>query len=151
MATVYFYEKPDCINNTRQKKLLAAAGHQVIALNLLTESWTEDRLRAFFGELAVRDWFNYSAPALKYGEIDPDTLSEQQALALMLENPLLIRRPLMQVGDCLMAGFDQQAVDNWIGLTEIETTRDLESCPRLHAEDNCGLSGLNHGHKNCPD
>lgn len=138
MATVYFYEKPGCINNARQKKLLAAAGHQVVALNLLTEPWQTDRLRAFFGELAVRDWFNYSAPALKYGEIDPDNLSEQQALALMVENSLLIRRPLMQVGDSLMAGFDQQAVDNWIGLTETETIQDLENCPRPLAQSSCG-------------
>lgn len=138
MATVYFYEKPGCINNTRQKKLLAAAGHQVVALNLLTESWQTERLRAFFGGLAVRDWFNYSAPAIKYGEIDPDKLSEQQALALMLENPLLIRRPLMQVGDSLMAGFDQQAVDNWIGLKEVETAQDLENCPRSLTQARCG-------------
>jgi nitrogenase-associated protein len=138
MATVYFYEKPGCINNTRQKKLLAAAGHQVVALNLLTEPWQEDRLRAFFGELAVRDWFNYSAPPLKYGEIDPDKLSEQQALALMLHNPLLIRRPLMQVGDSLMAGFDQQAVDKWIGLKENDVQQDIESCPRLLAQASCG-------------
>ncbi|MFA6051294.1 MAG: ArsC/Spx/MgsR family protein [Methylobacter sp.] len=142
MATVYFYEKPGCINNTRQKKLLAAAGHQVVALNLLTEPWQEDRLRAFFGELAARDWFNTSAPAVKLGEIEPDKLTEQQALALMLENPLLIRRPLMQVGDSLMAGFDQQAVDDWIGLKETDTTkeanRDLESCPRPLAQASCG-------------
>jgi len=138
MATVYFYEKPGCINNTRQKKLLAAAGHQVVALNLLTEPWQEDRLRAFFGELAVRDWFNYSAPPLKYGEIDPDKLSEQQALALMLHNPLLIRRPLMQVGDSLMAGFDQQAVDKWIGLKETEVQQGIESCPSLSASTSCG-------------
>jgi len=138
MATVFFYEKPGCINNTRQKKLLAAAGHQVIAKNLLTESWQPERLRAFFGDLAVRDWFNYSAPAIKHGEIDPDHLTEQQAIELMLETPLLIRRPLMQVGDRLMAGFDQQAVDAWIGLTEIETTTDLESCPRTLAQASCG-------------
>jgi nitrogenase-associated protein len=138
MATVTFYEKPGCINNTRQKKLLVAAGHQVVALNLLTEAWKPERLRAFFGSLAVRDWFNYSAPAIKLGDIDPDNLTESEALALMLENPLLIRRPLMQVGDKLMAGFDQQAVDNWIGLTEIETTLDLESCPRSVAQANCG-------------
>ena len=37
MATVFFYEKLRCISNTRQKKLLAAAGHQVVAKNLLTE------------------------------------------------------------------------------------------------------------------
>jgi nitrogenase-associated protein len=138
VATVYFYEKPGCANNTRQKKLLEAAGHQVVALNILTESWQEERLRKFFSEMAVRDWFNYSAPPIKYGEIDPDQLSEQQALALMLETPLLIRRPLMQVGDSVMAGFDQQAVDNWIGLKEIETAQDLESCPRSHIQANCG-------------
>ena len=50
MATVTFYEKPGCINNTRQKKLLAAAGHQVVAKNLLTEVWQAERLRAFFGD-----------------------------------------------------------------------------------------------------
>lgn len=138
MATVYFYEKPGCINNTRQKKLLAAAGHQVVALNLLTEPWPKDRLRAFFGELAVRDWFNVSAPAITHGEIDPDKLTEQQALALMLENPLLIRRPLMQAGDSVMAGFDQQAVDNWIGLNEIDTSQDMENCPRPLAQASCG-------------
>jgi nitrogenase-associated protein len=104
----------------------------------LTETWQAERLRAFFGELAVRAWFNYSAPAIKLGEIEPDTLIEQEALALMLENPLLIRRPLMQVGDSLMAGFDQQAVDNWIGLQTIEATSDLESCPRTPEKAGCG-------------
>ena len=138
MATVTFYEKPGCINNTRQKKLLAAAGHQVIARNLLTEAWQPERLRSFFGALATRDWFNYSAPAIKHGEIVPDKLTEQEAIALMLENPLLIRRPLMQADDTLMAGFDQQAVDNWIGLTEIEAASDMESCPRTLAQASCG-------------
>ncbi|WP_262963987.1 ArsC/Spx/MgsR family protein [Methylobacter psychrophilus] len=137
MATVTFYEKPGCINNTRQKKLLAAAGHQVIAKNLLTENWQTERLRAFFGALAVRNWFNYSAPAIKNGEIDPDNLTEQEAIALMLKNPLLIRRPLMQVGNRFMTGFDQQTVDSWIGLSEIEITPDLESCPRTLAELSC--------------
>jgi len=138
MATVIFYEKPGCINNTRQKKLLAAAGHQVVARNLLTEDWQAERLRAFFSVLPVRDWFNYSAPAVKYGEIEPDKLTEQEALALMLEQSLLIRRPLMQVGDNVMAGFDPQAVDIWIGLTEIEADQDLESCPRTVAQPGCG-------------
>jgi nitrogenase-associated protein len=137
MATVTFYEKPGCSNNTRQKKLLAAAGHQIVARNILTEAWQAERLRAFFGASPVRDWFNYSAPAIKHGEIEPDKLTEQQALALMLENPLLIRRPLMQTGDSLMAGFDQQAVDNWIGLQKAEGTSDLESCCRTLEKAGC--------------
>jgi len=138
MATVTFYEKPGCINNARQKKLLAAAGHEVVALNLLTETWQPERLRSFFGKLAVRNWFNYSAPAIKQGDIEPESLNEQEALALMVKNPLLIRRPLMQVGDRTMAGFDQYAVDNWIGLKETKSYQDMESCPRQLAQASCG-------------
>ncbi|MEQ1546850.1 ArsC/Spx/MgsR family protein [Methyloglobulus sp.] len=138
MATVYFYEKPGCINNTRQKKLLAAAGHQVEAKNLLTESWQPESLRLFFGALAVRDWFNVSAPAIKQGEVEPDKLTEHQAIALMLANPLLIHRPLMQVDNSLMVGFDQEAVDNWIGLKEKTDTTDLEICPRSLVQARCG-------------
>ena len=130
MATVFFYEKPGCVNNTRQKKLLVAAGHQVIARNLLTENWTTERLRSFFSVLPVRDWFNYSAPAIKLGEINPENMSEQEALAVLVDNPLLIRRPLMQVDDSLMAGFNQDAVHNWIGLTGSSNQSDLESCSR---------------------
>ena len=137
MSTVIFYEKPGCINNTRQRKLLVAAGHQVVALNLLTERWQPERLRPFFGKLAVRNWFNNNAPAIKQGEIEPENLTEQEALALMVKNPILIRRPLMQVGDSLMAGFDQYAVDNWIGLKEATTYQAMASCPRALAQTSC--------------
>lgn len=138
MATVYFYEKPGCVNNTRQKQLLVSAGHQVVARNLLTEAWEPLRLQAFFTGLSVRNWFNYSAPAIKTGEIDPETLNETEALVLMLKDPLLIRRPLMQVGGRLMAGFDQQRVDAWIGLTAVTVERDLEICPRVALQSACG-------------
>jgi nitrogenase-associated protein len=137
MATVIFYEKPECANNKRQKNLLIDAGHTVIAKNLLTEIWQAEQLRLFFAGLAVRDWFNYSAPAIKYGEIDPETLDEQQALVLMLENPLLIRRPLMQVGEQRKAGFDQEYVNVWLGLTAVNSEQDLETCPRSASSSSC--------------
>ena len=47
MAEVIFYEKPGCINNTKQKALLQAAGHLVDARNLLTESWSSESLWLF--------------------------------------------------------------------------------------------------------
>ncbi len=55
MVTVLFYEKPGCINNTKQKVLLKAAGHEVQAHNLLTEPWTAESLRPFFGALPVAE------------------------------------------------------------------------------------------------
>ena len=137
MTTITFYEKPGCANNTRQKKLLVAAGHEVIAINLLTENWTASSLRPFFGDLAVKDWFNYSAPAIKYAEVDPNAQTEYQALELMLENPLLIRRPLMQVADRFLAGFDQTFIDQLVGLQFVDKTIDLESCAKSPTKSSC--------------
>jgi nitrogenase-associated protein len=137
MATVIFYEKPNCANNIRQKRLLTQAGHTVIAKNLLTEVWQAEQLRPFFAELPVRDWFNYSAPAIKRGEVEPNTLNEQQALVLMLENPLLIRRPLMQVGNECRAGFDPEKIHAWLSVTSSNTEPDLESCPRSADSGSC--------------
>ena len=97
MATIHFYEKPGCINNTRQKQLLSKAGHLLVVYDLLAQPWAENRekLRSFFGDMPVADWFNRSAPAIKNGEIDPESVSEQQAIDLMAANPLLSRRPLL--------------------------------------------------------
>jgi nitrogenase-associated protein len=137
MASVVFYEKPGCANNMRQKTLLAAAGHSVWAKNLLSEKWTPMRLRPFFGNLPVSQWFNASAPRIKSGELNPEHMSEDEALLQMVGDPLLIRRPLMEVGDQCRAGFDQAEVERWIGLQSALTTEDLETCPKDHLQLPC--------------
>jgi nitrogenase-associated protein len=139
MTTILFYEKPGCANNTRQKALLAAAGHEVIARNLLTEPWTNERLLAFFGTRPVADWFNRAAPRIKSGEIVPETLDADTALWLMLQDPLLIRRPLIEADGRLEIGFDQDIIHAWLGLTP--TSSDLESCPRPATHSPCPTPG----------
>lgn len=116
MADVIFFEKPGCGGNARQKALLEQAGHRVIARDLLSEPWTPQTLRPFFGGRPVADWFNRAAPAVKSGELVPESMDEAAALAAMVERPLLIRRPLMQIGDRRDCGFETDRVDAWIGL-----------------------------------
>jgi nitrogenase-associated protein len=135
MATVTFYEKPGCGNNTKQKAWLAASGHTVLAKNLLTEKWSSDRLRPFFGSLPLSQWFNPSAPRIKSGEVKPSELDEQAAITLMLTDPLLIHRPLMHVDGDLCAGFDAKAVDAWIGLNDSQPKE--EPCPICHRSEPC--------------
>jgi nitrogenase-associated protein len=133
MATVVFYEKPGCINNTRQKQLLNEAGHVVDARNLLTTDWQVDELRSYFSGMPFTEWFNPSAPAIKSGEVVPAELDEEQTLVLMQRDPLLIRRPLMKVGNARRAGFNADDINKWIGLSasaEKDSTT-LETCPRL--------------------
>lgn len=135
MARINFYEKPGCGNNTRQKALLVAAGHEVIARNLLTEAWTAERLLAFFGNRPVADWFNRAAPRVKSGEIVPEQLDAVSALQLMLQDSLLIRRPLLEAKGRQEIGFDQALIHEWLGLTP--SGGDLESCPKSAAHTPC--------------
>jgi nitrogenase-associated protein len=141
MAQIIFYEKPGCINNTRQKKLLQTAGYTVVAKDLLSEEWSKkpEQLREFFEDKPVSEWFNLSAPAIKQRIISPNAVNEQQALSLMLFDPLLIRRPLMQMGNNKMAGFDDQEIERWLGLSIKRSYEDIEVCPKTRQPD------CNHG------
>ena len=135
MTTITFYEKPGCGNNTKQKALLAAAGHEVIARNLLTEPWTEERLLDFFGERPVAEWFNRAAPKVKSGEVIPELLDEREALQLMLDDPLLIRRPLIEADGRKEIGFNQEAIHTWLGL--MPSGSDFETCPKSPSHPPC--------------
>lgn len=136
---IIFYEKPGCGNNTRQKALLAAAGHCIVARNLLTEPWSAEKLRPFFGDRPIAEWFNRAAPRIKSGEVIPELLDECDALHLMLEDPLLIRRPLIEVGEHKEAGFDA-AIRNWLGVPESgDTQTSLERCSKPHGHPPCAM------------
>ena len=106
MADVVFYQKPGCRTNARQTAELRAAGHAVSVRDLLQEPWTAARLRPFFGDRPVAAWFNPPAPKVKSGEIKPEVMTAEAALALMLAEPLLIRRPLLEAGGACGVGFD---------------------------------------------
>lgn len=133
MATVLFYQKPGCGTNARQIRALEAAGHQVIARSLLTEPWTAAELRAFFGETPVMSWFNPAAPRIKSGEVKPAEIDAATAIALMLVDPLLIRRPLIDVDGARCAGFDREPVPSLLG----GTRDDLQGCTRTEAMPRC--------------
>ncbi len=130
MVDIVFYEKPGCISNTRQKKLLREAGHHVDVRNLLAQSWKPEVLREFFGAMPVSEWFNSSAPDIKSGLIEPAILDEAAALTLMVNNPILIRRPLMRVAHECRAGFDSEQIKQWIGLDNVAEKENLEGCPQ---------------------
>jgi nitrogenase-associated protein len=135
MTHVIFYEKPGCGGNARQRAALEAAGHTLERRNLLTAHWTVDSLLLFLKQLPVADWFNRAAPRVKNGEVQPDALDAAAAITLLLQEPLLIRRPLMQRSDngTRHVGFETAAVDAWVGLgtnpaKDSASFRTLEGC-----------------------
>jgi nitrogenase-associated protein len=137
MNELCFYEKPGCHGNRQQQALLLSLGYRFEVRDLLSEPWTAQRLRPFFGERPVAEWFNLSAPRIKSGELAIHELDEDQALALMLVEPLLVCRPLLQLGELRQAGFVPGPVLDALGVT-LAPGEDLQSCPMDSAEPQCG-------------
>jgi nitrogenase-associated protein len=129
VAAVVFYGKPGCVSNAQQQALLAALGHCLEVRDLLREPWTAERLRPFFGTRPVADWFNPTAPRVKSGEVLPAALDEAEALALMLADPILIRRPLLAIPTGLCSGFEPGPVLDALGVI-LAPGDDLQSCSR---------------------
>jgi len=134
-AIIRFFEKPNCTGNARQKAILLSAGHRLITENLLEFPFDRDELRSFFGALPVTQWFNPLAPKVKSGEVDIHSMDEEQALDTMLADPILIRRPLMEIGGIRLVGFNIDELER-IGVSCKTSPRlnllngvDLEGCP----------------------
>lgn len=130
MAHIVFYEKPGCGGNAKQRALLEGAGHTLDRRSLLDEPWTRESLLAFLQALPVAQWFNRAARRVKSGEIIPESLDADAALALLLTEHALIRRPLMQRNDgARLVGFDTAEVDRFVGLhAKADVPASMEGC-----------------------
>ncbi|EXJ15769.1 thioredoxin domain-containing protein [Imhoffiella purpurea] len=135
-TTLVFYEKPGCISNAKQKSLLESLGHSLSIRNLLSEPWTAERLRPFFGDRPVSDWFNPTAPRIKRGEVRPIELDEPTALSLMVADPLLIRRPLIECAFGRGCGFEASPLLEALG---VRLDEDLQSCSKTGPDPHCDL------------
>ena len=60
----------------------------------------------------VADLFSWRSPSFKTLGLDPPTLDEDRLIALMLQEPRLIRRPIIKVGDHLLIGSDLKGLDD---------------------------------------
>ncbi|RXJ60042.1 ArsC/Spx/MgsR family protein [Candidatus Marinarcus aquaticus] len=104
--TVIFYEKTGCLGNARQKSLLKKHGVEFEVRSMLDTVWTKESLEPFFDGLEVEQIINPFAPAIKNSEITVESLSKEQAVELMIQEPILIKRPLLQINQQYFCGFD---------------------------------------------
>ena len=133
---IVFYEKPGCLSNARQKELLRAQGCRLEVRDLLSESWTARNLRRFFGTRSVAEWFNPTAPRVKSGEVRPHELDEAQALELLIADPILIRRPLIETSAGCCFGFESGPILEAFGV-RLDPALDLQSCSKPGPDPRC--------------
>lgn len=128
---VIFYEKPGCKTNTRQKGLLAEAGFEVEAQDMRKQDWKALGLADFFAGIEVKEWFNKANPDVKSGAIDVTSISPEDALGMMYDNPMLIRRPLIKTDQGVGCGFEPETLKR-LGLERVDAVAGKEGCSHPH-------------------
>ena len=122
-----FYEKTGCSGNAKQKELLKSHNISFIVKSLLDTPWTVETLSEFFKGLEIKDIFNPFAPQIRDKEIDINSLSKDEAISLMIKNPILIKRPLLEINGTKICGFDIEKINKLLNVN-IDTNKKLNTC-----------------------
>lgn len=105
--TITFYTKPGCIGGRKQKAYLEGLGYTVEVKSIFEEGFEPSDLASFFGDKPIEEWYNLTAPDVKSGTVVPGSHGEIESLVELCNSPILIKRPLMIIGDLKMSGFDK--------------------------------------------
>ena len=92
------------------KAELSQRGLEPDERDFFKETFTEGELRGILGDTPPSEIFSWRSPSVKKMGLNRDELTDEQLIGLMLEEPRLIRRPLIVVDRKLVVGTDRKAM-----------------------------------------
>lgn len=76
---------------------------------------SEAELHGLMKGHAASDIFSWRSPSFKALGLEPGSLSDADLVRLMLQEPRLIRRPIVHIGDELIIGADSKKLEQAFG------------------------------------
>jgi len=100
------YEKPTCTKCREMDKLLRESGISYEKVNYYTEPLSRKKLTELLRKMNLkpRDLLRKSEPVYKELGLSEDKFSDSELIALMIEHPDLIQRPIVERGDRAVLG-----------------------------------------------
>ena len=95
------------------RELLVQAGYEIQERDYFKETFSREELLTLseeIGESGIAAMFATRSPSLKKMGLNANDLSDDRKLELMLEEPRLVRRPIVKVGDRLLVGANIKAI-----------------------------------------
>ena len=90
---------------------LSQKGVQLDERDFFQDPFSQAELRGLIGDRETSAYFSWNSPSFKKLGLNRGDLDDDQLIRLMAEEPRLIRRPLIQMGDVLIVGTDKKAMD----------------------------------------
>ena len=110
--TVELYGIPNCDTMKKARTWLDAHGVAYVFHDYKKEGVAEDRLRRWVGIAGWEVVLNRSGTTFrKLPESERMDLDADRAVALMLSQPSMIKRPVLEAGETLLVGFTPERYD----------------------------------------
>jgi Spx/MgsR family transcriptional regulator len=108
-AKIRFIEKPTCTTCRKAKAYLEKLGVELEPRTLDKQKLTKDELNELIGERDYKQFLSTRNDLYRERNMKERPPTRTQAIALMAENPNLIRRPVVIRGKRLVLGYDEEA------------------------------------------
>ncbi len=106
------------------KALLSQEGVEVEERDFFKEPFSETELRGLLGDDSPGDIFSWRSPSVKKLGLDRDALSDDDLIRLMVEEPRLVRRPLLDDGRLVVGVKNAAELGGWLGTPLVEAQFD---------------------------
>ena len=92
--------------------MLSQRGATIEDRDFFKEPFSEAELRGLLKGHTVSDIFSWRSPSFKALGREAGSLSDDELIGLMLQEPRLIRRPMVRIGDELIIGADVKVLES---------------------------------------
>ena len=108
--SVTIYHNPRCNTSRRTLALLREKGVEPNIIEYLKTPYTAIQLKQLLGQLKMPASKLLRKKEAAAAGIDPSKLSEDQVIAAMVENPIIVERPIVVSGNKAALGRPPEAV-----------------------------------------
>jgi arsenate reductase-like glutaredoxin family protein len=76
---------------------------EIDARDFFLDRFTEEEFRTLIGDQDPAEFFSWASPTFRKLEVERDSLDASELVRMMMQEPRLIRRPLIEVDGRLLA------------------------------------------------
>ena len=91
--------------------MLLQQGVELEERDFFKDQFTQEEIQELASDVGIAQLFARRSPSLKKMGLADQELSEAQMVSLMLQEPRLVRRPLVCIGGQLLVGANQRAIE----------------------------------------
>ena len=103
---ITIYQKPTCSTCREADRMLRESGVEYDKVNYISEPLGEEKLRELIAKMRIAPRDLLRTKEAVYRELNPDKrdLADDEIIALMVEHPELMQRPIIERGERAVLG-----------------------------------------------